>query len=946
MTIHRKFLGWDRPCLHEAATWLWEQYGDGWTWDLGSVAIVVPGRRSGRRLLEVLVDRAPHGLLTPPRIITTGELPELLYEPDPPVADLLTALLARAWSLRQADAQLLKTIVPEPPDCDDLDGYTALARDLADLDYRLATDDLPTDQVATRLQATADFSDHTRWQALSQLRRAYEQTLAQHGLQDQNTARFEAIRRGRFATDYDVVLLATVDLHGIARRMLEKIGDRVTALVHAPPSCADDFDPLGCLIVDRWFGQRVDLDRCTLHIVDRPRDQADQVLRVIEQIANDRYGADQITVGLGDETAGPMFEQCLEQAGIPARLATGRPVVHSRPAQLLAALARYTHTQRWDDFAALLRHPDLEADLNRQLELAGDDRLMNRSWSTLLDRYATDHLPQGLGEQWLGDASTKSRLETARARVASLLGDAFDQRKPLPQWSPVIAEGLALVYGPLGLERSAQDDADLIHALEAIAKALREQASLDADAVFTPGVTVSEAISLTLSRLSQQEIPAEGGMAAVELMGWLELQLDDAPMLIVTGFNEGYIPRSANADAFLPDHTRQVLGLEDNRRRYARDVMMLRAITHSRQHVTLIAGRRHHDEEPLAPSRLLLTGDEDRIAKTVGLFYKPDTENHRPQETFLVAGPGRESTFIIPPPHGPDKPITQLSVTAFRDYLACPYRFYLKHVLKLRALDDHAVEMDGRMFGDLAHEVLRRFGRSELAGSAGADAIRAYLSDQLDAIVRQRFGQNRLAAVSIQCEQLRHRFGLFARWQAQRVQAGWRIVPEHTEEKQRAIIDVDGEPFMISGRIDRIDVHPKHGYSILDYKTRDTAVAPEKTHRTGLRGNKTWIDLQLPLYRRLVQAIGIDGPVELGYIQLPKDQPRLAPAVWGQAEIDSAYEEVERIIRAVRDGRFWPPTDTPLVADEFSAVCLDGSSDRPHALARSQRLLREAGVGS
>ena len=75
----------------------------------------------------------------------------------------------------------------------------------------------------------------------------------------------------------------------------------------------------------------------------------------------------------------------------------------------------------------------------------------------------------------------------------------------------------------------------------------------------------------------------------------------------------------------------------------------------------------------------------------------------------------------------------------------------------------------------------------------------------------------------IQIEQLRSRFRALARWQAQQSRDGWRVVRAGVEAKLAAALDVDGEPFTITGRIDRIDRHPEQGCRILDYKTADSA---------------------------------------------------------------------------------------------------------------------------
>ncbi len=52
--------------------------------------------------------------------------------------------------------------------------------------------------------------------------------------------------------------------------------------------------------------------------------------------------------------------------------------------------------------------------------------------------------------------------------------------------------------------------------------------------------------------------------------------------------------------------------------------------------------------------------------------------------------------------------ITRLGVTAFRAYLNCPFRFYLRHILGMEPLDDLAGELEAAEFGTLVHAALRR----------------------------------------------------------------------------------------------------------------------------------------------------------------------------------------------------------------------------------------------
>ena len=107
-----------------------------------------------------------------------------------------------------------------------------------------------------------------------------------------------------------------------------------------------------------------------------------------------------------------------------------------------------------------------------------------------------------------------------------------------------------------------------------------------------------------LDELSDLSLAPDPDRDAVELLGWLELRLDDAPVAVVTGFNEPILPESVNGHPFLPNSLRERLGLVCNARRYARDAYELTALVHSRERLHVIAGRRSSTGDPLRPSRL------------------------------------------------------------------------------------------------------------------------------------------------------------------------------------------------------------------------------------------------------------------------------------------------------------------------------------------------------
>jgi RecB family exonuclease len=249
----------------------------------------------------------------------------------------------------------------------------------------------------------------------------------------------------------------------------------------------------------------------------------------------------------------------------------------------------------------------------------------------------------------------------------------------------------------------------------------------------------------------------------------------------------------------------------------------------------------------------------------------------------------------------------------------------LKHRLGLERLSDAVEELDGAAFGLLAHAVLGEFGRDPAARSTDAGQIGAVLDRILDRQAARRFGKEPLAAVRVQLEQLRRRLQAFAEWQAEWARQGWRI--EYVEtgpDAEDAILAVDGQPMSLRGRVDRIDRDESTGRRIiLDYKTSDVAKGPDQIHRRGTQ----WIDLQLPLYRHLVAGLGIELPVRLGYIVLPRDTGRVGclEAAWTDAELDEADRAAAEVVRGVRAEHFWPPAEPPPpFSEELSAICQDG----------------------
>jgi RecB family exonuclease len=732
-------------------------------------------------------------------------------------------------------------------------------------------------------------------------------------LWDPQTARLVAIDHRECRTEQDIFLLGAVDMNVALRRMLDQVADHVTALIFAPQDWADRFDEHGCLVPALWSNAEIPLTTEQIAVVEGPNEQATEVLSAIANY-NGRFRADDITIGVPDEELTPDIARVLSAAGLATRWGPGESILRTGPCLLLTALADYLRRNHFRDFATLVRHPDVEAWVSQ--------RVTGNRWLLELDNYHMEHLPARLTGDWLGDVNDTRELRRAFDALSELTRSLAGEPRDVSLWSDPVLNVLSTVYGDRVFSRDDLGDRATLAAGQAIRVAL--DGFTDLPPKLAPQLTAAQTIRWVLEQLAGTQLPPPPNPDAIEMLGWLELPLDDAPALIVTNLNEGFVPDSINSDLFLPNRLREQLGLMDNARRYARDAYALSVLIKSRSELRVIVGRRNHDGDPLIPSRLLFATDRDTAVQRALRFFRPQAV----ASAATASGPTPVTTlsgFEIPRPQPLARPIEQLSVTSFRDYIACPYRFYLRRVLKLESIHDHSDELDGGAFGELAHEVLRQFGNSPTRDSTDTDEIAQTLDQALNDVAAKWYGPDALAVVHVQVEQLRLRLHSFAQQQAEWAAQGWRI--ERTElvcsGEHAAAFPVDDEPFYLTGRIDRIDVHVESGRRmIFDYKTSDTSSTPHEAHQR----QDEWCDLQLPLYRHLAAAHGFKGPMELGYILLPKDASRVVfcSADWTAGELAAADERARAIIRAVREEVFWPPVQPPPdFSEDFAAICQD-----------------------
>jgi ATP-dependent helicase/nuclease subunit B len=948
-TIH---VGWDRPALQCAATLLADRYSAAGELRLRDCVLVVPGARAGRRLKELLLDVATERRLRliPPRVTTIGHLPELLYVPPAPLAD--GALARRAWarSLQQLRRSRLQLVFADPPAPADLHGWLALGRRVEQLHIAVAAGGLTFGDVAKSFGGGGPlYDDAQRWDVLAEAQTVYAGLLAAAGRSDRELARIDAANAGSVAAAVEIWLLAVPEMPAVVRRMLAALpAGVVRAMVHAPAVMHAGFDDLGCVEPGFWEAQYVPIPDNGFTVADRPADQAAAVMGVLASLRGE-FAADEVAVAVPDEEVAPFIEERLTAAGAPSRRGSGTPLDLSPPFRLLAGMADVLDGDDAEAWAALVRHPDLgrwlQTEAGRLNHRGAGALRLTDGWLPGLDEYQSTHLQARLRQRLPGDGATgRDAVEALMAAVRGprLLGPLRGKRR-LADWMPALMELLLQVYGGDRLNRAVPRDWRLLKACEQIRDAAAGIHRLPAE-LDDAACDAAAALRILLDEARGGSVPAEPDRAAVELLGWLELHLDDAPVAIITGVNEASLPASVNADPFLPDALRTALGLEDNARRYARDAYQLTAVLHSRARTHVIAGRRSATGDPLRASRLLLAVPGDDLARRVLAFHAGAQDAAETQAERRRQGgdpDGGRTQFRLPPDpviRAP-APIDAVRVTQFGGLLENPYLFAFERVLRLRAADDSAREIDPMGFGSLAHEILERFGRTPDVRSTDRSRIEKRLHAILDDCAAQRFGSDPYHAVPFQLMQLRERLSAFARWQAGWIADGWHVVGVECCTVDGGVnFDVDGDPIRLSGRIDRIDYNEQtRRWAVFDYKTGERADSPRAAHCRG-RGKGAdigWKNLQLPLYRHILPyVVDTDGQVvftgslddvDLGFILLCSDTDAVGAqlADWTAEELAVADEAARACVRLLRDNEFaYDPDLSIRYIDEDTAALL------------------------
>lgn len=885
------FLPEPRPLLEKVTLWLADS-APGQPLDLRSCAVVVPTSGASRRLKGELVRLAAER--------RTGLLPPLLAAP--------MTLLERASpkeKATRADRLLAWTEVISLAAQEDYPALLAgfsdhtkpafalrIAQSLVEVSALLAEAGWTPSSPEV---AAASPPEDDRWRELADLHRRACQRLATAGLTDPDVARIAAADVGHPPEGITRVVVAGVpDLNRLTQRYLENLaaaGVSVTVLVDAP-DCGDArFDAWGRPDPSDWATALLPLPIEDVHVLGDPASEAEVTARILGGAA----------LCLADTELLPFHERALREAGREPYNPGGRPLKNFECGALAELWLTFCRTRELGTLRALLEQPAFlelvcsSAGISPAEALRTLDALRTK---TLLDSLPDALARPGCGALVLAAETLRVQFDTASSleKLPSFLARVYETVTPTPE----TAEALSALSGCL-------------------TAVLRSPVGPG-----TPELLAAEIAAATVYGRHDTD--------AVELNGWLEAPWLPHPALVLSGCTEGALPANISGHPFLPDSLRATLGLQTNAQRFARDSYLLHTVLATREPgmVRLTLSRTGGEGDPMRPSRLLFRCPDDDLRARVKTLFGPVPS--------LRSAAARERLWTLDLPQKP--PPATLRVTAYGNYLTCPFRFYLSRILKMEPFAAEKAEMDASDFGTALHLVVEAFAKSDLRDSRDNTEIEGFVFASLDGILATQHGDRLSLPVRVQRESLRARLRQFARLQAATRREGWQIVDAEIDFKVDDTISFGGLP--VTARIDRVEVHEVTGQRrILDYKTYKSVKGntPTETHMEPADGNfaeaefpwdgkdRRWKQLQLPLYRALAMHRWPHDPVppSVGYFLLPEklEESCILEFAMDEPLFESALRCAEAVAERVRRGVFWPPRDVRY--DDFEGMFPDGN---------------------
>ena len=331
--------------------------------------------------------------------------------------------------------------------------------------------------------------------------------------------------------------------------------------------------------------------------------------------------------------------------------------------------------------------------------------------------------------------------------------------------------------------------------------------------------------------LEQQNFRHRSSQDLVFLIKLNHAHLAQFDCLIVAGMDSRHYPGVDSSFLVFNDSVRGDLGLPTRTELKKLDLQRFLSLILSSEQV-LLTYQKTDQDEPLLPSIWWTQIDVfHRLAYKASL-KEPSLSMLSLHPDAWVRPPGLQiretASEIMPhPPASPDLLPNNISASGHQALIDCPYRFYVRDMLRIREPDRIHEEMDNLEFGNYVHQCLEAFhsgipdapgpwqgliGERETAAFGLLQEIGVYFMERLtpspsNIVFLERWGSIARRYVEFQQFYEKHQVIL--------------------ESEQQVEYKID-EGLLLCGRIDRMDEDKDGNRIVIDYKTGSKRISKDE----------------------------------------------------------------------------------------------------------------------
>ncbi len=929
----------DQLFLQKTADLILDNYSGNGYFDLSELTIILSSKRSQRRLLEILSEKCTNKniLLSPPIFLTPKSFCKVFAEQfvNIPIASTIEQTIAWVNAAGKCEEAINSILVKSNKLPQERD-FFRVAQLIMPLHKTLSGENLSIDQVS-RSPLIEDFEEEKkRWLAIAEIEKEYHNELEKNNLIDPYKAILKAINladsnpKPVFNNLFAVNVVDSFNLFGKA---LQTQNENLTIISYGNK---EYFDDLGFLKTTnpKLENDLINFQINSIRFLNSPNEQADEILNIISN-HTENHGYGDFVISAPDSQTHRPTVQVLESASIRCHNAAGISFKETEIGCLLSSLADCLEKDgcEMESFFELINHPLIENLIIKNFKINSIElynKLSNKIFRKVckhkieiideknfhffdVEQYPlVKQIPEFILQEIISPLSTKSKITDWPNKINNVFKKIFAPPFILPNNNNISVHQDAL-------------DKWMQLSDEIVSSRIPWNENCD-------GKT---AILRFLSLLKNTALIPKPTGPVIDITGWLEIALDDSPIIIVAGFNEGIVPEKFSADPFLPNSLREKLNLPNYNSRFLRDKYLTKCITEKTGNSYFIAGRRSAENDPLKPGKILFCRDFENQAKILKQFYAPEKNEQKNNELetqsiknaecnqhFGSINMQQHITSLEPPKEFKLNIdfLNSLSVTAINDYLSCPFKFYLKRIQKIYAPDDFSNELEGVDIGNIIHEIINK-NLDQLHSIKDNEEVKDIFLDALKNSLESLYGNPLNPIIQIQQENLKRRLEVFVSV-FREIFDGWEVMKNEKNEIFSEFnifpeFEINGEKIKIKGKVDLIEKINDKTVRIIDFKTgsqtksKKNIFAPQKME---------WKDVQLLLYSLwFSQKYGFKP--EIAFFNIPPETKKIKYTAieFEDEEFESGISFVKSILKTIIDKKI--PLEVKFCQTDATANC-------------------------